>query len=156
MTKELEVLECLEWISRELKIYYEHLYIVLRDSKEELISNMKKANEYLDTIKQALINYKNITKQIEEADYKSAIVLLVKVKDNLDSYTYNTILDALLKAQEQDKKKATCWDIVFKKNIDMLLIKKYDNVSDYNSAVWLSGREKLTEEEFNTLNEVLE
>lgn len=49
----------------------------------------------------------------------------------------------------------TAWDIVVKKSVDMLLIKKYDNVSDYNSAVWLSGREKLTEEEFNLLKEVL-
>ena len=52
--------------------------------------------------------------------------------------------------------KEQAWDIVVKKNVDMLLIKKYDNVSDYNSAVWLSGREKLTEEEFNLLRSVLE
>lgn len=57
----------------------------------------------LKIIEQALINYTNITKQIEEADYKSAIGLLVKAKDNLDSYTYNTILEALLKTQEQKK-----------------------------------------------------
>lgn len=69
---------------------------------------------------------------------------------------YNNIKQVLLKAQEQEKKKATAWDIVISKNVDMLLIKKYDNVSDYNSAVWLSGREKLTEEEFNLLKEVLE
>lgn len=67
----------------------------------------------------------------------------------------STIKQALLKA-EQDKKKAIAWDIVISKNVDMLLIKKYDNVSDYNSAVWLSGREKLTEEEFKIIKEVLE
>lgn len=57
--------------------------------------------------------------------------------------------------QEKDNYKKVL-EIVFKKNVDMLLIKKYENVSDYNSAVWLSGREKLTQEEFNTLKKVLE
>ena len=69
---------------------------------------------------------------------------------------FDSIKQVLLKAQEQEKEKATAWGIVISKNVDMLLIKKYDNVSDYNSAVWLSGREKLTEEEFNLLKEVLE
>lgn len=55
---------------------------------------------------------------------------------------------------EQDKKKAACWEIAVKKNVDMLLIKKYDNVSDYNSAVWLQGRDKLTDDEFKILKGV--
>lgn len=45
-------------------------------------------------------------------------------------------------------------EIISKKNVDMLLVKKYDNASDYNSAVWLSGRDKLTEEEFKILKGV--
>ena len=71
-------------------------------------------DKWHEIIEEALINYTNITKQIEEADYKSAIGLLVKAKDNLDSYTYNTILEALLKAQEP--KQYLKWeDLDFKK-----------------------------------------
>ena len=50
-----EALKYLEFISHELKNYYEHLYIILRDSREELILKKKKANEYLNTIKQYLL-----------------------------------------------------------------------------------------------------
>ena len=50
-----EALECLEWLSHEIKTYYEHLYITLRDTREELISKKKKANEHLEVIKQALL-----------------------------------------------------------------------------------------------------
>lgn len=46
-----------------------------------------------------------------------------------------------------------CLQIIKEKSVDMLLIKKYDNVSDYNSAVWLSGRDKLTDDEFKLLKE---
>lgn len=64
------------------------------------------------------------------------------------------IKQALIQA-EQDKKKAICWDIVVKKNVDVSLIKKYDFVEDYNSAVWIAGRPKLVKEEFDTLKERL-
>lgn len=49
-----EALRCLEYISRELKTYYEHLYIILRSDKKELISNMKRINTYLDVINLSL------------------------------------------------------------------------------------------------------
>lgn len=52
---EKEAFKYLEYIRHELKIYYEHLYITLRDTREELISKKKKANEYLEVIKQCLL-----------------------------------------------------------------------------------------------------
>ena len=50
-----EALKYLEFINSELKTYYEHLYIILRSDKKELISNMKKVNEYLEVIALALV-----------------------------------------------------------------------------------------------------
>ena len=60
-----EALECLEWLSHELKTYYEHLYITLRDTREELISKKKKANEHLEVIKQALLKVQEKEKENE-------------------------------------------------------------------------------------------
>ena len=54
---------------------------------------------------------------------------------------------------ENLKKHLTALNIISTKNVDMLLIKKYDNASDYNSAVWLSGRDKLTDDEFKMIKE---
>ena len=47
-------------------------------------------------------------------------------------------------------------DIIKEKNVDVSLIKKYDFVEDYNSAVWIAGRPKLVKEEYETIKEVLE
>ena len=47
-------------------------------------------------------------------------------------------------------------EIIKEKLVDVSLIKKYDFVADYNSAVWIAGRPKLVKEEFNLLKEVLE
>ena len=51
----IEALKDLEFISHELKAYYEHLYIILRSDKKELTSNMKRINTYLDVIKLTLL-----------------------------------------------------------------------------------------------------
>lgn len=59
-----------------------------------------------------------------------------------------------LKAKAQKERKAL--EIIKGKLVDVSLIKKYDFVEDYNSAVWISGRPKLVKEEFNLLKEVLE
>ena len=95
-------------------------------------------------------------------DFKVIERALLDKQDNARSeeilqkyYQEGITLDSVrtLKQEKDNYKKV--FKIVFKKNVDMLLIKKYDNVSDYNSAVWLSGREKLTEEEFNLLKGIL-
>ena len=93
-------------------------------------------DKWHEIIEEALINYTNITKQIEEADYKSAIGLLIKAKDNLDSYTYNTILEALLKAQEP--KQYLKWeDLEFKE--EEQTVKVILNESKYKVAYFTDG-----------------
>lgn len=62
---------------------------------------------------------------------------------------YEVIKQALIQG-EQDKKKATCWDIVVKKNVDVGLIKKLGSAGQYNSHKW-DWMPNLTEEEFDTL-----
>lgn len=47
-------------------------------------------------------------------------------------------------------------EIINGKLVDVSLIKKYDFVEDYNSAVWIAGKPKLVKEEFNLLKECLE
>lgn len=135
-----EALKCLE----EIKSYFDWGF--MKEAKKAFTPN-------LETIKQALQRLESI----DNANPSEALECLEKLSKSMPQYDswikyIDTIKEALLKA-EQDKKKTRCWDIVVKKNVDMLLIKKYDNVSDYNSAVWLSGRDKLTEEEFNLLKE---
>jgi len=76
--------------------------------------------------------------------------ILVEYEDDLsDKITANyfALKDALLKAQEQEK----VLEIIKNKAVDILLIIKYNNVYDYNSAVWLDGRPKLNEEEFEVI-----
>ena len=58
-------------------------------------------------------------------------------------------------ALEQVEKSLKALEIIKEKNVDVLLIKKYDFVEDYNSAVWIAGRPKLVKEEFNLLREIL-
>lgn len=52
-------------------------------------------------------------------------------------------------------KKATCWDIVVKKNVDVGLIKKLGSAGQYNSHKW-DWIPNLTKEEFDTLKRGLE
>lgn len=102
----------------------------------------KKEDE--DVVKQALIKY-----QEQDFNYKNIVIpFFDELADLLGTNDIDEMLD---KIKEQEK----ALEIISKKNVDMLLIKKYDNVSDYNSAVWLSGREKLTEEQFKLLKEGL-
>ena len=87
-----EALECLEWLSHELKTYYEHLYITLRDTREELISKKKKANEHLEVIKQALLKAqepKHYLKweDLEFKDYEQEISVLLNGNKYSVKYT---------------------------------------------------------------------
>ena len=95
----------------------------------------------------------NITYLLSDCDINEEVSM------SLDSIRENksceVIKQALLKAQEQEKK-VKALEIIKEKNVDVLLIKKYDFVEDYNSAVWISGRPKLVKEEFDLLKEVLE
>lgn len=68
------------------------------------LRNTLKTSVLIATIKQALLNFDNIIKQINDTSSESAISSLNKIKDKLDAYTYNTILEALLKTQEQEKR----------------------------------------------------
>ena len=114
---------------------------------------------FCEKVDEALTEYEaiknaNPTKALEcfdELDKKfDEITDCNRMKFYFKAY-YNTIKQALI----QKSKKEQALDIVVKKNVDMLLIKKYDNASDYNSTVWLSGRDKLTDDEFKMIkNEV--
>ena len=59
------------------------------------------------------------------------------------------------KAIEIVEKEHKVLEILKEKLVDVSLIKKYDFVADYNSAVWIAGRPKLVKEEFETIKEVL-
>ena len=77
-----------------------------------------------------------------------ALKIVEKDCEDLEQVPYGefAIIEKSLKALE----------IIKNKLVDVLLIKKYDFVEDYNSAVWITGRPKLVKEEFNLLKEVLE
>jgi len=86
-----------------------------------------------NTIKQALINFNNITKQINEASSESAIGSLNKIKDKLDDYTYNSILESLLKTQvlEKENAKYKSLEKQFGGSLDMILnLMKNSNTLD--------------------------
>lgn len=152
-----EALECLERIGNDYFL----------GSKDCTVKKIYE-KEY-NTIKQVLIE-RIVWKNIHNTKVKTPLVSIFEglSKDERFKFTehiyyhWEEMKEALedknnelekenveLKAKAQKEHKAL--EIISKKNVDMLLIKKYDNVSDYNSAVWLSGRDKLTEEEFNTL-----
>ena len=114
-------------------------------------------NECCDVIEQALQRLE----AIDNANPSEALESLEEIRDFrygkekllvCQTQMYTTIKQALLKAQEQEK----VLEIIKEKGVDVSLIKKYDFVEDYNSAVWIAGRPKLVKEEFNTLKEVLE
>ena len=55
---------------------------------------------------------------------------------------------------QQENLKATCWNIVVKKNVIILTLELCDTVEEYNERIVINEY-KLTEEEFNTLKEGL-
>lgn len=67
-----------------------------------------------------------------------------------------TVVDILPYKCEQVEKSLKAIEIIKEKLVDVSLIKKYDFVEDYNSAVWIAGRPKLVKEEFELLRSVLE
>ena len=84
-------------------------------------------------------------------------------KEILDILSYYLFIPAdwrqqerIKKAQKIVEKSLKALEIIKEKLVDVSLIKKYDFVEDYNSAVWISDRPKLVKEEFNLLKEALE
>ena len=76
-----------------------------------------------------------------------ALKIVEKDCEDLEQVPYGefALIEKSLKALE----------IIKEKLVDVSLIKKYDFVADYNSAVWIAGRPKLVKEEYETIKEVL-
>ena len=87
--------------------------------------------EVWDKIEQALINFNNITKQINDTNGKSAICLLNKIKDKLNDYTYNNILEALLKTQSLEREN----DVLEKKSKEQEKVLE----SIKNKIIWVEN-----------------
>lgn len=102
-----------------------------------------------------------MTKELEALNKFVSIFAEYCIKtqhQEMNAINMQTAFEYLARSEEcrTIEKSLKALEIIKEKSVDMLLIKKYDNASDYNSAVWLSGREKLTEDEFNLLKECLE
>lgn len=70
---------------------------------------------------------------------------------------YNRINDLEKKFNEKSEK-ATCWDIIIKKDVSLGSLKRCKTVEGYNAGCRFFGNEncQLTEEEFDTLKEGME
>ena len=62
-------------------------------------------------------------------------------------YYYETVTQALIKAQEQEK----VIEIIFKKNVNIVMLKVSENVESYNITYFDKPKWQLTEEEFDLL-----
>lgn len=110
--------------------------------------------------------------QIDNSDIGEALQKLKEnaemfdeiAKENNHSYKDNTVIEALMyhsnnfsieqaliKAQEQEK----VLDIIKKKDVKTHLIKRYNNVNNYNECMFF-GSTYLTQEEFELLKRYLE
>lgn len=136
MSKELEALEWLETkcyvespqdekfeeCVKIIKQFLQRLEAIDNASPSEALECLKKVNDYLSNV----YDYKEIKEEIQ--------------KD------INTIKQALIKAQEQEN----ILNIIEKKNVNINLIKRYDNVHDYNECMYWNYT-YLTQEEFELL-----
>ena len=61
---------------------------------------------------------------------------------------YNVIKQALMSKSNAER----CWEIVVKKNVNLLVLRNCTKVEEYNKRIieW-QGQDKLTEEEFELL-----
>ncbi len=64
---------------------------------------------------------------------------------------YVTDVKKVVEDRIKARHKIKALEIIKGKLVDVSLIKKYDFVEDYNSAVWIAGRPKLVKEEFELL-----
>ena len=74
----------------------------------------------------------------------------IKLKDDNDLKNYyNTIKQALLKSQEQEK----VLGIIFEKNVDIIMIRMSETLDKYNQMIYKDNfnRKELTQEEFDLL-----
>lgn len=176
-----EALECLEWLTSSLIGKYNLFYEEVLINEEEYKESIECIKDDYNIIKQALLKEqekekeKLLFKNIHNAKVKTPLVSIFEglSKDERFKFTehiyyhWEEMKEALedknnelekenveLKAKAQKEHKAL--EIIKEKNVDVLLIKKYDFVEDYNSAVWIAGRPKLVKEEYETIKEVLE
>ena len=155
MSKELEALEAFGRITLHTEYDNDSSYDCLNFEEdcnlvEQALTEYEAINNAEPT--KALECLKRIIRGFNETAPNIYGIGEVVVENELEHY-YSEELTAIKQALIQKSKKEQALDIVVKKNVDMLLVKKYDNASDYNSAVWFSGRDKLTDDEFNTLKE---
>lgn len=124
-----------------------------------LCDTEREIESYRSRLKKAL----NYFKSIDNANPSEALRVLEEIRTRFSddskgnnswgfkiSKQLNTIKQALLKAQEQEK----VLEIIFKKSVMIYLLKVCDAVDEYND--WVTTGEQLTEEEFNLLKAYFE
>lgn len=150
MSKELEAIEC------SLK-----LYKMVESAGNNNGFNLNEAWEYHENIKQTLLELK----AIKEANPSEALGCLERVNVHLETEfdrgiwnkQCNTIKQALIKAQEQEKK-LKALEIIKNKKVNMYHIWVFDNYQQYKEHYPFSEyhaiEDMLTFEEFNLVKEV--
>ena len=129
MEKEFEALDRLycEGDLEQHKKDYEFLKQALTELQAIKEAKPSKALEYLEDIKKWVLDN---------------IVLL-----DTDLTKFDTIEQALLKAQEQEK----VLEIIKEKNVNIVILKVSENVEAYNVSIINYPKWQLTQEEFNLL-----
>ena len=128
----------------------------LRGFNQVELNNDKNINKSLDIIEQALQRLE----AIDNAEPSEALESLERVKGyyaggiiSVEVYLeeteeYNTVKQALLKAQKQEK----VLEIIFEKNVEIYWLKHSKTVEEYNKHIKnLRDTFNLTQEEFDTL-----
>lgn len=131
MTKELKALERIETFLKETCKHYKQDVGYIREALQRLESidnaNPSEALEWFG-------------KQWVEYGIQDTVMQIKNTKE------YDTIKQALLKAQEQEK----VLEIIINKNVEMWLLKDSATLEQYNNRIH-TGCEKLTQNEFDLL-----
>ena len=112
-------------------------------------------------ISPALRNIKQHLESIDNANHSEALECLEKLMDSYNARSwlnvrktekeeYNTIKQALIKAQEQEK----VLEIIKEKGVDVGYLKTCKTLEEYNSNCWNDDEDfnkKITQEEFDLL-----
>ena len=147
MSKELKALQML-YCSGDLQLDY-----VLSNKHTQDYKIVEKALQRLEQIDNAnpsealnkLLDRANHDEYLGRIETDKAINFL-----NENQAFANTIKQALIKAQEQEK----VLEIIFEKNVNTLLLELAENVDEYNERIVPNGQ--LTQEEFNLLKRYAE
>ena len=155
-------------MSKELKACFKEIYHEIEyvyDSKisskanknwdndmehyRNLRGNVSTIERYLEAIdnanpSEALECLEEIGKTLMFTDYET---LESKTLSEVMPNYYRKCKQALLKAQEQEK----ALDIIFKKNVNIVMLKVSENVESYNITYFDKPKWQLTEEEFDLL-----